>query len=124
MFGVLFFFSDQTDLNAYQRYLQILGFACGSLSLVYLVVLSWRFVFESGAALWVEDDVMVYLHRWFQSAHRNDIECVSSGTVRYSDYPAVIVRMKGGGTIEIPCIGLSQQSEEIVARLKRELALS
>jgi hypothetical protein len=102
---------------------QIIIWICGTLSLLYLALFLWRLLLHKGAAIWLEGDRVVHLHRWFQSVDRDDIEDITTGTVAFSGQ-SIVIRMRNGSKMEVPTAALSEPGEMIIARLKQKLAQS
>jgi hypothetical protein len=52
-----------------------------------VAVFLWRLLFDRGAAIWVENGRVVYLHKWYQSIGRNDIDEITGGSLGTTKNP-------------------------------------
>jgi hypothetical protein len=104
--------------------MEIIVWICGLVVILFASILTWQVIADERRAIWIEDGKLIHLHKRYQSADRDDIEEVSTGTFGIFNRPAVIVRMREGKRMEIPVYLLSEPADVIVARLKEKLALA
>lgn len=102
--------------------MEVIAWICGLLGLLITGVVLWQLIMEKGAAIWVENGRIVYLHRWYQSADEKDVEDVSSDNSGASDKPVIVLRLRHGRKMEIRSDLLSEPGEVIVSRLKQNLS--
>jgi hypothetical protein len=98
--------------------MEIIVWIAALLTVLFVMALGWQLFADNGRAIWIENGNIIHLHEWYQSADRNDIEAILSGTFGIFDRVVVIIQMRGGKTLEIPAYLLSESADAIAARLK------
>src|SRR5262249_51130242 len=78
-----------------------------------------RIVFDHGKALWIDDGMVIYLHRWNLSAPCRDI--VDIGRTKEGQRLAEVILRTHHGAKRIPTSLLTEQPDLIIARLKAEM---
>jgi hypothetical protein len=104
--------------------MEIIVWICGLLIVLFVSAPMWQLIADQRRAIWIRDGKLIHLHKRYQSADRDDIEEVSTGTFGIFNRPAVIVRTRRGRRMEIPAYLLSEPADVIVARLKEELTVA
>jgi hypothetical protein len=83
-----------------------------------------RILIDGGRALWIDDGVLIFLHRWNISVRLADVLGMSDGNFGRFNRRGVRFRLKHGREKTIPMDAFSEPAEQIISQIRENLAIS
>ena len=97
----------------------LLFWAVGPFAILIIVTMIRSVVLQGGAAVWIEESELIYLHRWVLRVKCKDVVQVSRGRTGNFN-TGIVIEMRDGRRKYIPTGLLTDPTEVIISRIKNE----
>ena len=99
-------------------------FVGGSLMVFSGGVMVHQLMFDDKSAVWIDNNRIVYLNRWYQSVDAANVIKISTSAYGLLRLPTLVFDLRNGGRKLIQANLLSEPVEEVAARLRASLGQS
>ena len=95
--------------------------AFGYFFVVELLILR-QMLFGRSEALWIQDGFVIYLHKLYLSAACKDVQSIDAGPFGLGGHNVISLGLRGGRQMRVPTDAFTERQEDVMARLKQEIA--
>jgi hypothetical protein len=103
----------------------VAGWIGGAIGARILLFLIWQLAFRGRAAIWLDDDWIVYLNKSFLKINRKQVDHVEVSHIRpfFASHQVIALHMIGGETKTIATGFVSGTADAIVSKLRQGIPL-
>jgi hypothetical protein len=95
----------------------IISWAAATVVVFMVLAILRQIVFHSSRAIWVENDTILFVHRWIFSARCKEV-ISASRTKPDRPQPGIVLRLRSGGAKTFPTGSLAESTDVIISRIE------